>query len=60
VVPGAIIMALTLIVAVQPHLQGIILTVGTMGFFIVAMILIPKLKSLTAASTVNPLPPLTA
>jgi len=44
VLPGATVMALTLVAATQPQLQGILLTAGAMGFFIAAMILIPKLR----------------
>ena len=42
-IPAAAIMALTLLAAVQPHLQGIILTALALGLFIVAMMLAPRL-----------------
>jgi hypothetical protein len=53
VLPAATIMAMTLVAAVQPHLQGIIMTAGAMAMFIAAMVLIPKLK---AIGTVMPRP----
>jgi hypothetical protein len=37
-------MALTLVAAVWPSLQGILLTVLALAFFIAAMILLPKVK----------------
>ena len=40
--PAALIMATTLAAAVRPHLQGLLLTCETMGFFILAMVLMPK------------------
>ncbi|HSV15689.1 MAG TPA: hypothetical protein VLI90_15615, partial [Tepidisphaeraceae bacterium] len=43
VLPAAAIMAMTLVAALMPQLQGIILTAGAMAFFIAAMVLIPKL-----------------
>ena len=42
-VPAAAIMALTLLAAVQPRWQGMILTVGALCFFIAAMLLMPKI-----------------
>ena len=41
--PAAGIIAITLVAAVQPNLQGILLTAETLGFLIAAMALIPKL-----------------
>jgi prepilin-type N-terminal cleavage/methylation domain-containing protein len=43
VLPGAVIMSLALICAVQPHLQGILLTIGAMGLFILTMILVLRI-----------------
>ena len=40
--PAALIMATTLAAAVKPHLQGLLLTCEAMGFFILAMVLMPK------------------
>jgi prepilin-type N-terminal cleavage/methylation domain-containing protein len=44
VVPAATILALTLTAAVVPRLQGILLTAEALGFFIVAMLLIPRIR----------------
>ena len=43
--PAALILALTLLAAIYPRLQGIIITVAALGLFIVAMVLIPRLKN---------------
>jgi hypothetical protein len=40
--PAALIMATTLAAAVKPHLQGLLLTCEAMGFFVLAMVLMPK------------------
>src|SRR5262245_51431879 len=45
VTPAAIIMAIALVAAIRPQLQGISLTVMALGFFIVAMTLIPKVAA---------------
>ena len=42
VFPGAVIPALTLCAAVQPGLQGMLLTAGALVFFIAAMVLLPR------------------
>jgi prepilin-type N-terminal cleavage/methylation domain-containing protein len=44
VVPAAVILTVTLLAAVFPRLQGILLTAEALGFFIVAMMLFPKLR----------------
>ncbi len=44
VAPAAAILALTMLAATFPKLQGILLTAEAIGVFIVAMILFPKLK----------------
>ncbi|HYT92209.1 MAG TPA: prepilin-type N-terminal cleavage/methylation domain-containing protein [Gemmataceae bacterium] len=49
VVPAAAILAITLTAAVVPRLQGILLTAEALGFFIVAMMLIPHLRIAQAA-----------
>ena len=46
--PATVTMAITLVAAVQPQLQGILLTAETMVFFIAAMILIPRMKGTSA------------
>jgi hypothetical protein len=48
VVPGAAIMSVTLVAAIWTPLQGILLTATALGFFIAAMMLLPKVN---AAST---------
>jgi hypothetical protein len=42
--PAATILGITLAATVMPRLQGILLTAQALGFFIVAMMLIPKLR----------------
>lgn len=42
VFPGAAIMAFTLVAAIWPRLQGIILTAELLAFFIAVMVLMPK------------------
>lgn len=44
VVPAAAIMAITLSAAIWPSLQGILLTVEALAFFIVVMMLLPHIK----------------
>lgn len=55
VLPAAAILALTLSAAIWTNLQGILLTVGALGFFVVAMVLLPKLK--IAFAPTFPAPP---
>ena len=52
VLPAATILAITLVAAIVPRLQGILLTAGALGFFIVAMMLIPRLRRTKAISEV--------
>jgi prepilin-type N-terminal cleavage/methylation domain-containing protein len=47
-VPAATILALTLTAAIVPRLQGILLTAEALGFFIVAMMLIPRVRMANA------------
>lgn len=49
IVPAAAILALTLIAAVVPRLQGILLTGEALGFFIAAMMLLPKIRMSSTA-----------
>ena len=42
VLPAAAILAVTLVAAVYPPLQGLLLTAEALGFFVVAMTLMPK------------------
>lgn len=48
--PAAAIMTLTLVAAVWTPLQGILLTVGALGFFIAVMILMPRVRAAEAAA----------
>jgi prepilin-type N-terminal cleavage/methylation domain-containing protein len=57
VLPAAAILAVTLIAAIWPNLQGILLTAEALGFFIAAMMLIPRLQAV-AASPLRPGPEL--
>jgi len=43
VIPAGLIMSVTLLAAVRPHLQGILLTAMALGLFLVAMMLAPRL-----------------
>jgi hypothetical protein len=45
VVPAAIILAITLMAAIWPQMQGILLTILALGFFIIAMQLMPKVTA---------------
>jgi prepilin-type N-terminal cleavage/methylation domain-containing protein len=45
ILPAAAIMAITLVAAIWPSLQGILLTVETLAFFIAAMLLIRKIRA---------------
>jgi prepilin-type N-terminal cleavage/methylation domain-containing protein len=54
VLPAATILAVTLFAAIVPRLQGILLTAEGLGFFIVAMMLFPKLQFDFATETPPP------
>lgn len=43
VLPAVAILAITLVAAIWPRLQGILLTAEALGFFVTAMLLIPKI-----------------
>ncbi len=45
VVPAALIMTVTLVAAIWPSLQGMLLTSEALGFFIAAMMLMPKVNA---------------
>jgi hypothetical protein len=49
VLPAGAILAITLAATIWPSLQGILLTVESLGFFIAAMMLLPKIRFATAA-----------
>jgi len=63
VIPGAAILAVTLVAAIYTRLQGIIITATGIGLFIVAMLLMPRLKLELASRPVRlprvPAPPTT-
>jgi prepilin-type N-terminal cleavage/methylation domain-containing protein len=44
VLPGAVILALTLVAAIWSNLQGILLTAEALAFFIAAMMLLPRVR----------------
>jgi prepilin-type N-terminal cleavage/methylation domain-containing protein len=48
ILPGAAIMALTLIAAINKPLQGMLLTIEGLGFFIAVMLLIPRIRAASA------------
>ena len=50
ILPAAVILAITLIAAIVPRLQGILLTGEALAFFVAAMMLLPKLRTTQAAS----------
>ncbi len=45
--PAVIVMTLALAAALNPRQQGILMTVGGLGFFVLAMVLAPRLTALT-------------
>ena len=56
VLPAAAILAVTLVAAILPRLQGILLTAEALGFFIIAMLLIPRLPKRPAETEVPLVP----
>src|SRR4051812_16293770 len=60
VAPAIAILAITLCAAVWPQMQGILLTVLGMGFFVVAMMLMPKVTALNGRAWSLPGQPMTA
>jgi prepilin-type N-terminal cleavage/methylation domain-containing protein len=56
VIPAAAIWAITLTAAIVYRLQGILLTFEALGFFIIAMLLIPRLPKRQAEPVVTPEP----
>jgi hypothetical protein len=60
VFPAALIMAITLVAAVRPQLQGILLTGMALGLFLVAMTLAPRLglqrPALPTSAGLEPMP----
>jgi prepilin-type N-terminal cleavage/methylation domain-containing protein len=56
VLPAAVILAVTLAAAVWPPLQGLLLTAEALGFFIVAMSLIPRVRIAAGLAPASNLP----
>jgi hypothetical protein len=56
VVPAAAILGVTLVAAIHPRLQGILITATGIAFFIVAMVLMPKLPLRRAPRPPGPPP----
>jgi prepilin-type N-terminal cleavage/methylation domain-containing protein len=54
VLPAAIILAITLAAALRPNLQGLLLTIEALAFFVFAMALMPRLN---LRGHLSPLPP---
>jgi prepilin-type N-terminal cleavage/methylation domain-containing protein len=48
VIPAAAILAITMPAVIVPRIQGILLTAEALGFFIVVMMLIPRLRQVAA------------
>lgn len=44
-VPAAVFLAMTLTATINPRLQGILLTAGALGVFVLVMVLIPRLRT---------------
>jgi len=53
--PAGVIMAITLLAATHTRLQGILITAMGIALFIVAMLLIPRIKSVPSPSARDPL-----
>jgi prepilin-type N-terminal cleavage/methylation domain-containing protein len=56
VLPAAAILAVTLVAAIFPRFQGILITITGVAMFIVAMTLIPRLKADRNGGVVRPAP----
>ena len=44
VLPAVLILSLTLLAAIHPRLQGILITIAGIALFVVAMLLLPRFK----------------
>jgi prepilin-type N-terminal cleavage/methylation domain-containing protein len=53
VIPATVILAITLVAAIHTRLQGILITSTGLGLFILAMLLIPRLKAHGATSPIK-------
>jgi prepilin-type N-terminal cleavage/methylation domain-containing protein len=60
VLPAVLVLAITLVAAIWTNLQGILLTVLALGFFIVSMMLIPRIRTVRGTAppeaVANPAP----
>jgi hypothetical protein len=56
VLPAAVILTITLVAAIWPHLQGLLLTGEALGFFIAAMMLLPSFRPAAPAPAVPVVP----
>ena len=56
VVPAMAILAMTLLAAIQPRLQGILITIAGIALFVVAMLLIPRFKREQPSPALQPSP----
>jgi hypothetical protein len=54
VLPAVVIFAITLVAAIWQPLQGILLTAEALGFFITAMMLLPRIQAAMAAAPLAP------
>jgi hypothetical protein len=54
VLPAVAIWGITLVAAIWPSLQGILLTAEALGFFIATMMLMPRIRAATRAAPVAP------
>src|SRR5208283_1385825 len=50
ILPAVTILGVTLVAAIWPGFQGILLTIEAFGFFVVAMLLIPRIRAAATAS----------
>jgi hypothetical protein len=58
VLPAVAILAVTLVAAIWPSLQGILLTAEALGFFIAAMMLLPRVRfAMLIPQVASPNPP---
>jgi hypothetical protein len=58
VLPAVVILAITLVAAIWPSLQGLLLTAEALGFFVTAMMLAPNLRmALVPARVAGPVQP---
>jgi prepilin-type N-terminal cleavage/methylation domain-containing protein len=55
ILPAIAILAMTLVAAIHPRLQGILMTIAGIAVFVLAMLLIPRFKRDQSGSAVQPL-----